>query len=397
MSKALSTTKVDWAPWPTFKEEHIQAVASVLASGRVNQWTGEEVWAFEREYAAYLDRKHAVAVMNGTSALELALKAFGIGPGDEVITTPRSFIASASSVVLQGAVPVFADVDRESGNLTPATIKDVIGPKTKAIIVVHIAGWPADMEGIMAIADAQGLIVIEDCAQAHGARVNGRPVGSFGHVAAFSFCQDKIITTGGEGGLIALDDDEAWNTAWSYKDHGKSYSAVFEREHPFGFRWLHESFGTNWRMTEMQAALGRVQLRELEESVRIRNENASLFRERLNSVPGLRVPTVDAADVHAYYRLYAYVIPEALAPGWNRDRIQEEILEAGIPVSSGSASEMYREVAFTESGLAPTEPLPVAHELGETSLAFTVHPGLTREAILGAGELVAGVFARAVR
>lgn len=397
MSKELESTKVEWATWPVFSSEQIQAVVEVLSSGRVNQWTGSEVWEFEKAYAAYLGRRHAVAVMNGTSALELALKAFGIGPGDEVITTPRSFIASASSVILQGAVPIFADVDRDSGNLTPASIERAITPRTKAIIVVHLAGWPADMEGIMALADAHDLIVIEDCAQAHGAEVGGRPVGSFGHAAAFSFCQDKIITTGGEGGLVALDDEEAWNVAWSYKDHGKSYGAVFEREHAPGFRWLHESFGTNWRMTEMQAVLGRLQLRDLSEAVRIRNENADCLRELLADVPALRMPVVEPANVHAYYKFYAYVVPEALKPGWDRDRIQQEILEAGLPVTSGSCSEMYREVAFIESGLAPEERLPVARELGETALMFQVHPGLTRSAMQGAADVVGNVLARAAR
>ena len=244
--------RAPWTPWPHYEPDEIAAVERVLTSGKVNQWTGQEVFSFEREYAAFLGRDHAVAVMNGSVALELALVALDVGPGDEVVTSPRTFIASASAAVMRGATPVFADVDPDSGNITAETIDRVLTPRTKAIIVVHLAGWPADMDPILELAAANDLTVIEDCAQAHGAAYHGRPVGSIGHAAAFSFCQDKIMTTGGEGGLLALDDERSWRVAWSFKDHGKSYDAVFNRQHPNGYRWLHESFGTNWRMTEVQ-------------------------------------------------------------------------------------------------------------------------------------------------
>src|SRR5690606_859125 len=239
---------------------------------------GNECRQFEKEYAAYIARKHGIALHNGTLALELALYSFGIGPDDEVITTPRTFIASASATIMRGATPVFADIDSNTQNITAATIERVITSKTKAIIPVHIGGWPCAMDEIMDLADEYGLVVIEDCAQAHGAIYKGSPVGSFGHAAAFSFCQDKIITTGGEGGMLVLDDEKAWSRAWSYKDHGKSYDAVYNREHPPGFRWVHESFGTNWRMLEIQAAIGRIQLQKLPEWVAIRQRNAQIFR-----------------------------------------------------------------------------------------------------------------------
>lgn len=397
MSSVLKPTEIEWAPWPKFSDEEVEAVSTVLRSGRVNQWTGQEVVTFEKEYAKSLGRRHAVAVMNGTSALELALKALGVGVGSEVITTPRTFIASASAAVLQGATPVFADVDRDSGNITPATVEAVITSRTKAIIVVHLAGWPADMTGIMDLARQHDIAVIEDCAQAHGAEHAGSPVGAFGHVAAFSFCQDKIITTGGEGGLVALDDEAAWNVAWSFKDHGKRYDTVFNKEHPPGFRWLHESFGTNWRMTEAQAAIGRLQLRDLPNTTAIRNENADLLRTALADVTALRIPVPNQGDVHAYYKFYAYVVPEALKDGWDRDRIQVEIGRAGVPISSGSCSEIYREIAFTSNGLQPATRLKVAEELGDTSLMFQVHPGLKRSSILQAAEVVRDVLSRATR
>lgn len=397
MNNVTESPQVDWAPWPVFTEEQVDAVSEVLRSGRVNQWTGSEVWAFEQDYARHLGRAHAVALMNGTVALELALKALGVGPGDEVITTPRTFVASAGTAVLEGATPVFADVDRDSGNITAETIEAALTPRTKAIVVVHLAGWPADMTSIMELAKAHGVAVIEDCAQAHGAQHARRPVGAFGDVAAFSFCQDKIITTGGEGGLLALDDEAGWHLAWAYKDHGKSYDTVFNREHAPGFRWLHESFGSNWRMTEVQAVLGRLQLRDLSESVRLRNENAAILRNALADAPAIRIPTVGHQNLHSYYKFYVYVTPEALRPGWSRDRIQAELNAAGIPVTSGSCSEVYLEAAFTIRGLGPKGRLPVAKELGETSLMFQVHPGLTRESLLQAADVMTNVMRSAAR
>lgn len=397
MTSAAKPLVRPFEPWPRYTEEEVAAVAEVLRSGRVNQWTGEQVFAFEREYAAALGRKHAIALMNGTVALELALLAAGVGEGDEVVTTPRTFIASAGAAVVVGAKPVLADVDRDSGNITAETIARVLSPRTKAIVVVHLAGWPADMPAILDLAKERGIVVVEDCAQAHGAAIDGRPVGSFGDMAAFSFCQDKIITTGGEGGLLALDREDWFEWAWSYKDHGKGYHTVFHKVHPPGYQWLHDRFGTNWRMTEMQAAIGRLQLRDLEASVTARERNAARWRDRLGHLAGLRLPAPREGVRHAYYRLYGYVVPEALKPGWDRDRIQDELAAAGLFIKVGSCSEVYREEAFVNAGLAPAEPLPVAREIGETVLGFPVHPTLTEETIDAAADLVAEVVTRATR
>lgn len=394
---ASRNLKEAWAAWPRYSEEEITAVSDVLRSGRVNQWTGTEIREFEREYAQSLGRKHAIALMNGTVALELALAVLGVGPGDEVVTTPRTFIASAGAAVMRGATPVLADVNRDSGNIGAPEIEKVLTPLTKAIIVVHLGGWPADMTAIMKLARDHGVAVIEDCAQAHGALHNGKPVGSFGDIAAFSFCQDKIITTGGEGGLIVLDDDTMFKAAWSLKDHGKGYDTVFNTAHPPGFQWLHDDFGTNWRMTEIQAVIGRLQLARLEESIRQRADKAKLWDEYLGQVPALRTPRTSDQDRHAYYRYYTYVIPEALASDWNRDRIREVLRAAGLSITAGSSGEIYRERAFVERGLAPSQPLPVAYELGETSLAFLTHPTLNDEAIHEAAGLVLDVMRTATR
>lgn len=367
--------KQPFAPWPHFTRDEIETVTAVLESGEVNYWTGEQGRLFEKEYAESIGCKYAIAVANGTVGLELALLAIGIGPGDEVVVTSRSFVASASCVVMRGAIPVFADVDAESQNLSAASIDRVLSPRTKAIIVVHLAGWPCDMDSIAVLANGRGLKVIEDCAQAHGATYKGGSVGSLGTISAFSFCQDKILTTGGEGGLVCTNEKELWERAWSFKDHGKSYTAVYKRRHPPGFRFLHESFGTNWRLTEMQSALGRVLLRKLPERVARRRENAAILTSEFSKIPSLRVTIPPKEIGHAYYKYYVSVRPEKLKGGWSRDRVMEAINAEGVPCFAGYR-EMYLEKAFPAKW-RPPQPLPVAQQLGETGLVFLVHSTLS--------------------
>ena len=370
---SLGPEKPLLAPWPYFEADEIEAAAVVLRSGKVNYWTGEEGRQFEHEFAEFCGVKHAVCLANGTLALELALQVLGIGAGDEVITTSRTFIASASCVVMRGARPVCVDVDRDSQNLTAQTIQAAITPRTKAIIAVHLAGWPCDMDPILALAADHGLKVIEDCAQALGAKYKGRVVGSMGDAAAYSFCQDKIMTTAGEGGMLVTNDAELWEKAWSFKDHGKNYNAVHNRDHASGFRWLHDSFGTNWRMTEVQSAIGRVALRKVPDWVTKRRENAGVLTEALSKLSGLRITLPQQDLYHAYYKYYVFVRPERLRPEWNRDRIMGTIAETGAPCLAGSCSEIYLEKAFPPSW-KPQHSLPIARELGETSLMFLVHP-----------------------
>jgi dTDP-4-amino-4,6-dideoxygalactose transaminase len=366
-----------FSPWPSFTEEEANAARDVLLSNKVNYWTGQEGREFEKEFAAWADSEYAVALTNGTVALDLALKALEIGPGDEVVVTSRTFLASASSIVTAGAVPVFADVDADSQNITAETVRAVLTERTKAVICVHLAGWSCDMDPIMALAQERGLYVIEDCAQAHGARYKGRAVGSIGHISAWSFCQDKIMTTGGEGGMVTTNDRDLWKRMWSYKDHGKSWDAIYEREHPPGFRWLHESFGTNWRMTEVQAVIGRIQLKRMADWTAARTQIWKTCRQH----SALRVPVLPADYVHAHYKCYVQVRPEQLAEGWTRDRVAEAIVARGVPCFQGSCSEVYLEKAFDNTDWRPTERLPVAQELGETSLMFLVHPTLTEDEI----------------
>ena len=400
------TRTTPFAPWPFFEQDEIVAAIAPLQSGKVNYWTGTEGREFEKEFASFTGCKHAIALANGTVALELALYGLGIGSGDEVIITPRTFIASSSCCVMRGAIPVVADVDPVSQNITAETIRPHITHRTKAIICVHLAGWPCDMDSIVVLAREHGLKVIEDCAQAHGATYKGRPVGSLGDVAAFSFCQDKIMTTGGEGGMLTTNDEALWRKAWEFKDHGKSYEAVYNCEHAPGFRWLHESFGTNWRLTEMQSAIGRAQLRKLPDWTTARQRHAATLTECFSKIPALRLTTPPPEIGHAYYKYYVFIRPEfesRLVDNSKfkiqnskltsiRDWVMNAINAEGIPCFSGSCSEIYLEKAFIDAGYGPAERLPVAKALGETSLMFLVHPTLKDEDMVDTCRAVEKVF-----
>jgi dTDP-4-amino-4,6-dideoxygalactose transaminase len=364
--------------WPSPTDLQIEAVTGVLRSGRTNYWTGGEGRSLEREYAERLGRAHAVAVANGTLALELALRAFRIGPGDEVVVPARSFIASASCVVAVGARPTFADIDPDSSNLTAKTLATALTGRTAAVIVVHLGGWPAEMDPILRLARERGIIVIEDCAQAHGAVYRGRPVGSFGDAACFSFCQDKIVAAG-EGGLIALDDTAAFTRAWEYRDHGRSLAKTNDPEfmgRPASFRWIHDSFGSNYRLPELEAAMIRAGEFELPAAHTRRTELATRLARGLAGVRGIRAPLPPDYCEHAFYRLYAHVVPAELAEGWDRDRVLFAVQAEGVPVQYGSCAEIYREEAFAHAGLAPAARLPEAKLAHETSIAFFVDPTL---------------------
>ncbi|WP_304634744.1 DegT/DnrJ/EryC1/StrS family aminotransferase [Pseudoalteromonas sp.] len=381
-----------FSPWPSFTQEEADAVSRVILSNKVNYWTGSECREFEKEFATWANSEYAIALGNGTLALDLALKALGVGTGDEVITTPRTFLASASSIVTAGAAPVFADVDLNSQAITAQSIKAVLTPKTKAVIVVHLAGMPAEMDEIMALSAEHGFYVIEDCAQAHGAKYKGKSVGSIGHVGAWSFCQDKIMTTGGEGGMVTTNSKELWSKMWSYKDHGKSFDAIYNREHPPGFRWLHESFGTNWRMTEMQAVLGRIQLTRMSDWTAKRQAYGDELDKAAANFNSIRLVDVPEYCEHAEYKHYMFVKPEQLAEGWDRDRIVNEIVARGVPCFQGSCSEVYLEKAFDNTPWRPEKRLPNAVELGETSIMFLVHPTLTTDEIAKSVQVLKEVF-----
>ena len=366
-------------PWPFFGDDEIEAVQFVLRSGNVNYWTGQLGHRFEVELADTFGVRHAVAMANGSVALDAILAALSIAPGDEVIVSPRSFVASASCILLRGATPVFVDIDPDSQNMTVENVAAAITPKSRAIIAVHLAGWPCDMDGLLNLAESHGLTLIEDCAQAHGATLHGRPVGGLGHVAAFSFCQDKIITTGGEGGAVLTNDETLWEKIWSHKDHGKHPGIMTDhRHHQQGYRWVHGSPGTNYRMTEMQAAIGIRQLEKLPAWLEARNKNARFLHELFCRVPSLRIAEPPNHVYHAYYKYYVFVRLERLGTSWSRDRILTELDARALPYRTGVCPEIYLERAFSNLDLpvSNANPLKVARDLGVTSLMLPIHPTL---------------------
>jgi len=360
-----------FSPWPVYEQDEIDAVQRVLASGNGNYWAGEEGKLFEQEFAQWCGAKHGLCMSNGTVALELALRACGIERGDEVIVTPRSFLASVAAVVAVGAIPVFADVEFDSGNISVETIEKVRTNKTKGIVPVHLSGWPADMPAIMELANEHGIMVVEDCAQAHGASINDRLVGSFGHAAAFSFCQDKIMSTGGEGGMVLTNDDKVRDIAWSLRDHGRNRERTLSNDHPFGFRWLQERFGTNGRMTEMQAAIGRCQLQKIDGWLEERTANATVFANFFSGIDGITVPKNPENIKHAYFRFTAL-----FEDAKRRDQVVKQLQSEGVPATVGPCAEIYREKAFDNTVFDTPRTLSVAPNLGGKTMTLLVHPGI---------------------
>ena len=388
----------NFSPWPCFSDEEAEIAKNIILSNKVNYWTGDQCRKFESEFATFSDVKYAVAVANGTVALDLAFKALEIKKDDEIIVTSRTYLASVSSIVNSGAKPIFVDICKNSQNMTPKNIESAITKKTKAILCVHLGGWPCDMNEIIKIARKSQLFIVEDCAQAHGAKYKGKSVGSFGDIGCWSFCQDKIMTTGGEGGMVTTNSKKLWNRMWSYKDHGKSYQAVYKKKHPPGFRWVHESFGTNWRMTEIQGAIGRIQLKKMNSWTKIRNKYQEMIWSAAKDMPGIRVPQFRCnTSVHAAYKCYLFIEKDKLKKDWNQEKIITELSKIGVPCYSGSCSEVYLEKAFKKNNLKPEKRLSIARELGETSLMFLVHPTLKESEINLTSKALEAVMRKAIK
>ena len=402
MSRALTLKKdamlnTPFEPWPSFSEQEIELASAVLRSNKVNYWTGNEGKTFESEFARWTQVGRGIALANGSLALDLAWVALKLQPGDEVIVTSRTYLASVSSIVLAGAKPVFADVDLDSQNITADNIAPLVTHRTRAICCVHLAGWPCEMDAIKDLAYSHNIAIVEDCAQAHGAFYNGAPVGGLGDIGTWSFCQDKIMTTAGEGGMVTTDNEELWDAMWSYKDHGKSYKAAHATNGRPGFRWLHESFGTNWRLTEIQSAIGRWQLTKLQQWSEQRRANACQILDAADTISALRAPRAGRHIQHAQYKCYVFIKPDALKAGWDRDRIMATFIDKGVPCYSGSCSEVYLEKAFDNTGFRPTKRLPNARRLAEDSLMFLVHPTLQQHDIQKTCDVMKDVMAQATR
>jgi dTDP-4-amino-4,6-dideoxygalactose transaminase len=373
MNKPTSKIK----SWPFYEEDEIMAVQKVLLSGRVNYKTGTEGKLFEEEYAKTCDSEYALAVTNGTAALELALVAIGVTNGDEVIVPARTFIATASAVVKCGATPIVADIECNSQNMSLQTIGRLITPRTKAIIPVHLAGWPVDMDPIIELAKQKNIYVIEDCAQAHGAKYKNRSVGSIGDIGCFSFCQDKIISTGGEGGLVITNDPDLYKCMWSMRDHGLDYNKAKNLQSGIGFKWLIDSFSTNLRMTEMQSAIGRCQLLKLDNWVAKRQANANMYTSAIRDLPIWTNICPPDTNIHSYYKYNILLNQEALSTKWNRNKIIEELGKKGIESRVGACPDIANEAAFQNARLDTQNPRPNAAAIADFTLMLPVHPTLT--------------------
>lgn len=375
--------------WPFFTNEMIDNVKNVLQSGKVNQWTGSKVFEFEKKFAEYFGTKYAIALSNGSVAIELCLKAIGIHPGDEIIVTPRTFIASASSVNICGGTPIFIDVDENSQNITLQNIQKAYTTKTKAVILVHLAGWPCQLSEIVDWCHEHNIYVIEDCAQSHGAKYNNKYAGTFGDINAWSFCQDKIITTGGEGGMVTTDNYQLYKIAWSYKDHGKNYDKVFLTPKPTtpSFRWLHDSIGTNWRMTEMQASIGIDALEHLDEWVNFRRSAAAIFNSVFSELHLVRITLPPDNIYHSYYKYYFFINPNYLKKNCTRDDIISQINNLGIPCFQGTCGEVYKEKAYSYD-----LQLPVTKQLTQNSIMLLVDPSYTLDTIKQISLLIKNIL-----
>lgn len=324
-----------WPQWPVFDETEEQAILEVLRSGQWWSVGGSRVHEFEEAFARYQDARYATCVTNGTAALEVALRALEIGCGDEVIVPPYTFIATASSVLAVSASPVFADIDLANFNLDPARIEEAITPRTRAIIPVHIAGCPADMDGVLAVAKKHGLAVIEDAAQAHGAEWKERKVGAIGDLGTFSFQASKNLNAG-EGGAIVTDNPDLADRVWSIHNVGRTR----------GGKWYeHPVLGSNYRMTEWQGAILMAQFARLPAQMERRTENAAYLTGLLRGIPGIHVLPVDPRVTRHAYHLYMFRYDPAGFGGRSRDEFLKALEAEGVVASSGYVP-LYKEAVF---------------------------------------------------
>lgn len=345
---------------PLMGEEELEAVRRVLESGIIAH--GPEVESFEREFAEYVGVEYAVAVANGTAALDLVLKAYGIAPGDEVITTPFTFVATANAILYQGAKPVFADIDPKTYNIDPNSVLESITPRSKAIIVVHLYGQPADMKALREIADDHKLILIEDAAQAHGAEFEGKKAGSLGDAAIFSFYATKNMTTG-EGGMVTTNDRRIAERVKLLRDHGQAE------------KYLHVELGYNLRMTSIQAAIGRVQLRKLDRFNEIRRRNAKFLTESLSSIRGLTPPYEDPRVKHVYHQ---YVVRVEDEFPLTRDELKGFLAERGVGTAIHYPLPVFMQPLYRRLGY-PSDMCPNSIEASRRVLSLPVHPALAEQ------------------
>ena len=350
--------------YASIEEEIQRAIAKVLQSSQFI--LGEEVQKFEEEFSSYVGGKYGVAVNSGTSALHLALLSAGIGPGDEVITVPSTFVATAAAIVYAGARPVFVDVDPQTLTLDPSLLESAINPKTKAILPVHLYGHPADMKPILEIATEHDLIVIEDTAQAHGAEYQGKRVGSLGTYGCFSFYPSKNLGAYGEAGMVVTNDSDAATRLRMLRDWGQSK------------KYHHNILGFNYRMDGIQGAVLRVKLKHLEDWTKARRNNAALYQELLSG-SDLILPVEIAGNRHVYY-VYAL---RSIA----RDALQKHLLDQGIQTGIHYPHPVHLEEAFQDLGYSVGD-FPVAEQAANQLLSLPMYPELQPAQIEAVAEAI---------
>lgn len=367
-------------PWPVLGDQDVAAVTDALRSGRLTQLTGGAVADFENAFADWHDVPHAIATSSGTTAIHTALAAIDIGPGDEVIVPSHTFIASATPVLHQRATPVFGDVDERTFCLDSASVEDRITPRTRAIIAVHLNGHPADLDPLLAITQTRGIHIVEDAAQAHGALYNSRKVGTIGVAGCFSFWEDKIITTGGEGGAIITSDDTLAQRMRRIRHHGEG---PMEGERAY----FHLELGYNYRMSSMHAATGLVQLRKLDDYLEARRRNAAYLTERLGELPGIEPPYVAKGCVHSYYKYICRLRPEA---GIDIADFVRAVAAEGIPISRRYPTPLPQQPVFRDLDAATC---PVAERIAGELFTLLVHPTVTTSDLDDVVEAVRKVLA----
>lgn len=364
--------------WPFYSNKIANSVKNTIKSGKVNYWTGNLCSKFEKNFSKFINIKYSCSISNASVGLEMALNALDIKKNDEVIVPSRTYITSASAILRVNAKPIFADIEKNSLNIDINSIKKNINRNTKAIICVHLAGYPCDMKNILKIAKKNNLKVIEDCSQAHGAMIKNRSVGSFGDISVWSFCNDKIISTGGEGGMIACNNKTIYKKIWSIKDCGRSYDKIRKKTTKVGYRWLYDSIGTNFRMTEMQAAIGIIQLKELKSYLIKRNKNAKILYNALKNINFIEFQNVDKKLYHAYYRFSILINNTKIKKNHSRDTILKQLINNKIPATVGVCPELYKEKVFHKFRKKHFDRY-YAKEVGKNIICFSVDPSISEQ------------------
>ena len=379
--------------WPSYSKKEAKLVSEIIASNKVNYLFGNKGKEFEEKFSHFTGSKYSLAVANGTLALDLCLRSIELKRNDEVIVTSRSFVASASCISALGAIPVFADVDVNSQNISISDIKKLTSKKTKAIICVHFAGFPCEMQKILKFAKGKNIFVIEDCAQAHGGFINGKSVGTFGHISAWSFCNDKILSTGGEGGMITTNSKKLFKFVESFNNHGKNFSkfGALQNKKISNFPFIHDSIGLNYRLTEMQSAIGIYQLEKLSNWQKLRNRNAEIYINALKKLDLIITPEVPKNVQHAWYKLYLIINTPFLKKGSSRTKIIEEINKNGIFCSFGSCGSIYREKAFKNLNYKKSN-CKNAYFLERNSILLEINPNIPKKIIEKRAKIIKSIL-----